>query len=230
MLIAEPKLTGVPVLAPDLLGGETVLVINRARLAALSLVLCLGAAAPFATAAVRFVAPTGDDTNAGTEARPWKTLRKAAAAVQPGDTVRIKAGEYFVGPTWRVSRAGTAEGPITYRAHGDGQVRISNGSVVRAGAWKHLKNAIYSAQISQPVMAVFQDALPLHRPGDRARIFSVDDMIPNSFYLSGKTLYVWLEGGADPRKSMMRVTSGHVVSLYDSHHAGSISTSPGRLV
>ena len=69
----------------------------------------LAAPAPFAAAATYCVAPHGDDSRAGTESQPWKTLRKAAAAVQPGDTVRIKAGEYFVGPTWIVNRAGTAE-------------------------------------------------------------------------------------------------------------------------
>lgn len=180
------------------------------------LVLAVGRAA---WAATYVVAAQGSDSGRGTEAAPWKTLRKAAAAVQPGDTVRIGAGEYFVGPTWIVNRAGAADKPITYQAHGDGEVRIHNGSVVPAGAWKHLKDAIYSAQVSQPVMAVFQDALPLHPPGDRARIFAVDDMIPNSFYLSGKTLYVWLEGGADPRKSVMRTAPGHVVSLYDCHHS-----------
>jgi hypothetical protein len=56
---------------------------------------CLLAAGHVAHAAVRFVAPNGSDTNTGTEAQPWKTLRKAAATVQPGDTVRIKAGDYF---------------------------------------------------------------------------------------------------------------------------------------
>ena len=78
--------------------------------------LGLAAPAPFAAADTYFVAPDGDDSRVGTESQPWKTLRKAAAAVQPGDTVRIKAGDYFVGPTWIVNRAGTAESPINARA------------------------------------------------------------------------------------------------------------------
>ena len=74
--------------------------------------------------------PDGDDSHAGTESQPWKTLREAAAAVQPGDMVRIKAGDYFVGPTWIVNRAGTAKSPITYRAFGDGEVRITGSSLL----------------------------------------------------------------------------------------------------
>jgi len=35
-----------------------------------------------------------------------------------------------------------------------------------------------------------------------------------------KTLYVWLEGGADPKQATMRAAPGHVVSLYDCHHTG----------
>lgn len=180
--------------------------------------LGLAAPAPFAAAATYFVAPHGDDSRAGTESQPWKTLRKAAAAVQPGDTVRIKAGDYFVGPTWIVNRAGTAESPITYRAFGDGEVRITGSSLLPPEKWTRVKSGIYSTSLDGPVMAVFQNAYPLHSPGDRAKIFSVDDMIPNSFYVSDKTLYVWLEDGSDPKNSTMRAAPGHVVSLYDCHH------------
>lgn len=41
----------------------------------------LTAPAPFVPADTYFVAPDGDDSHAGTETQPWKTLRKAAAAV-----------------------------------------------------------------------------------------------------------------------------------------------------
>src|SRR5512136_1249532 len=115
--------------------------------------LGLAAPAPFAAAATYFVAPHGDDSRAGTESQPWKTLRKTAAAVQPGDTVRIKAGEYFVGPTWIVNRAGTAENPVTYRAFGDGPVRITGSSLLPPEKWTRVKGGVYSTPIDQPVMA-----------------------------------------------------------------------------
>jgi len=47
---------------------------------------------------------------------------------------------------------------------------------------------------------------------------SPNDLIPNSFFVANKTLYVWLADGSDPKDSVMRVAPGHVVSLYDCHH------------
>ncbi|MBM4033771.1 MAG: hypothetical protein FJ291_18590 [Planctomycetes bacterium] len=188
------------------------------RATRIAVVLLALAADQAALAATYCVAAKGDDSAAGTEAQPWKSLQKAASAVQPADTVRIKAGGYFVGPTWRVSRAGTADQPITYRAYGDGEVRITAASVLAPDAWTLVKGKVYSTQLSQSPLAVFRGDLPLHGPGDRAKIFSVDDMIPNSFYVSDKTLYVWLEDGSHPKDSVMRAAPGHVVSLYDCHY------------
>lgn len=169
-------------------------------------------------AATYYVATNGSDSNSGTEAQPWRTLQKAAASVQAGDTVGIRAGDYFVGATWKINRAGTPEKPITYRAYGDGEVRITNATVLPSGSWTRLKDNIYYTQITPPVTSVFQNGIPLHEPGDPAKIYSVDGMIPNSFYISGTTLYVWLEDGSDPKNSVMRVSPGHVVSLYDCHY------------
>jgi len=132
-----------------------------------------------------------------------------------GSIVTPGGGRRKFRPTWIVNRAGTAESPITCQAFGDGEVRITGSSLLPPEKWTHVKDGIYSTPIAQAVMAVFQNAYPLHSPGDRAKIFSVDDMNPNSFYVSDKTLYVWLEGGADPEQATMRAAPGHVVSLYD---------------
>lgn len=162
------------------------------------------------------VSPGGDDANPGTEARPWRTLQKAASSVGPGDTVRIQAGEYFIESGWRVSRAGTPESPITYR--GEGEARITSAWVLPADGWTHVKEKTYSIPVDKRVLCVFQNASPLHQPGERARIHSVDDLIPNSFYVAGKVLYVRLEDGSHPKDSVMRASSGHVVTLHDCHH------------
>jgi hypothetical protein len=37
---------------------------------------------------------SGDDSNPGTEAQPWKTIQKAANTLDAGDTVYIRAGTY----------------------------------------------------------------------------------------------------------------------------------------
>jgi hypothetical protein len=46
-------------------------------------------AAQASHAANYYVATTGNDTNAGTEAAPFKTIQKAANIVNAGDTVYI---------------------------------------------------------------------------------------------------------------------------------------------
>jgi hypothetical protein len=191
------------------------------RILLLGAVIAAACTGGTSAAATWFVATDGDDSNPGTESRPWKTLRKAANSVSPGDVVRIRAGDYSVAPTWRVGRAGTAQAPITYAAYGDGQVRITPSSILPASAWTHIGGHIYSTPVAQPVLAVFRGALPLHASASRAAgnaartVVSVDTMMPGSFHVLENILYVWLEDGSHPRDSTMRVAPGHVVSLYD---------------
>lgn len=62
-----------------------------------------------------YVAPTGNDSNSGASAAPWRTLQKAANTVNPGDVVHVADGTY-VG--MYLSRSGTAAAPITFKAEG----------------------------------------------------------------------------------------------------------------
>jgi len=67
--------------------------------------------------------PQASDDNTGTEDRPWKTARHGAMQLQPGDTLIIKEGYYYYytgkryEPGIRTARSGTAEKPITIKAH-----------------------------------------------------------------------------------------------------------------
>ncbi len=64
--------------------------------------------------------PAADDSNPGTEALPWETLRKATQTVVAGDTVYVKAGTYIdtIEPNFdekfEVVNNGTASNPITF--------------------------------------------------------------------------------------------------------------------
>jgi hypothetical protein len=55
---------------------------------------CLSFAAGPAAAATYYVTTAGIDTNAGTQAAPWRTLAKANATLVAGDVCRIAAGTY----------------------------------------------------------------------------------------------------------------------------------------
>ncbi len=47
------------------------------------------------TGTTYYVSPSGNDSNAGSSAAPWKTLSKAASTAQAGTTVIVKAGTYY---------------------------------------------------------------------------------------------------------------------------------------
>jgi hypothetical protein len=44
--------------------------------------------------------PTADDSNPGTENQPWKTMQIACETLVAGDTVLVKAGEYYHDSQW----------------------------------------------------------------------------------------------------------------------------------
>jgi len=74
----------------------------------------LGGTAPRQPAAY-YVSTSGSDSSAGTSASaPWRTIAKANAAVQAGDTVVLSGN--FVQEAIAPNRSGTATAPITYRA------------------------------------------------------------------------------------------------------------------
>src|SRR6185436_6433519 len=86
-----------------------------------------------ASAATYWVATTGNDANAGTQAAPFRHLTKAAAvAQQPGDTVIVRDGTYdnegVVGPGFVVTLyySGTAASPITFKAENRGKAILDS--------------------------------------------------------------------------------------------------------
>ena len=78
--------------------------------------------------------PAAADGNPGTEQRPWKTIGRAAALLEPGDRVVVKAGVYR---EWvRPARGGA--GPrrmITYQA-APGEKIVIRGSERYLGRWQ----------------------------------------------------------------------------------------------
>lgn len=74
-----------------------------------------------------YVSPDGDDNNAGTESRPWKTITKAANTLVAGDTVFIKSGTYNEQVSPRNS--GSAGHYITYAAYPGETVTIDGSGI-----------------------------------------------------------------------------------------------------
>jgi len=72
--------------------------------------------------------PRADDHNPGTPDAPWKTIGRAAATVQAGDTVLIRSGVYREKVT--VEGSGTAEKPIRFVADRAANVVITGADVL----------------------------------------------------------------------------------------------------
>src|SRR6478752_10826103 len=85
-----------------------------------------------------YVAPTGSDSNAGTENKPFKTVAKGVAAANPGDIVILKDGIYrsegyvsdgtggwhgYASPVM-ITKAGKPDAWITIRAEHKGSATL----------------------------------------------------------------------------------------------------------
>ncbi|MCI4647327.1 DUF1565 domain-containing protein [Phaeodactylibacter sp.] len=109
--------------------------------------------------------PKASDANPGTEARPWRTIGKAAAVLQPGERVLIKSGTYreAVNP----ARGGTSpEKMITYAAAPGHQVVISGARELPLEGWEPGKGWRYTGQrhtyedTEKPPLQIWQYDLP----------------------------------------------------------------------
>ncbi len=71
-------------------------------------------------------AARGDDTQDGSEARPWKTLRHAVKRLRPGETLYLRGGVYHEKVS--LTRSGTAEAPIVIASH-PGELAVIDGGL-----------------------------------------------------------------------------------------------------
>jgi hypothetical protein len=119
-------------------------------LAALAWLACAGHAA--AGEDIYYVSPDGDDgwsgrladANAERTDGPWKTLAKACAAVQPGDTCRLRQGIYR--ETLKPQRDGTAEAPIVFESQAGESVWLSGADPV--GPWQAAGEGLFTATLA----------------------------------------------------------------------------------
>lgn len=125
-----------------------------------ALTLLIAATAAVSTPAADFyVAPDGNDANAGTVSAPFATVQRAQAAVRQeivragGDLKRdlvvlIRAGEYYMEePLILDGRDGTASGSVTYAAEPKAHVVLSGGRVIEG--WRDAGNGRWTATIAE---------------------------------------------------------------------------------
>jgi len=135
------------------------------------------------------VSPSGNDSNSGTKAQPWRTIKKAADTLVAGKTVKILPGTYKEKLTPKNS--GTADAYITYTADpgtvildgsgvdmpniskGDGLVQILGNSYIKVENLT-LKNGVNisdnsSGTRSKNIVINNMTIENIHRVGIRAR-------------------------------------------------------------
>ncbi|NLF29671.1 MAG: DUF1565 domain-containing protein [Planctomycetes bacterium] len=96
--------------------------LDSARTAMAALILALAAPLTAATYCVDTADPAAADTNAGSQAAPWKTIQHAAATAAAGDVVVVRPGAYDEVVT--VARSGDKDRLITFRAEPSRQARV----------------------------------------------------------------------------------------------------------
>jgi hypothetical protein len=166
------------------------------------------------SAAMRYVAPSGRDANAGTVDRPWATLRHASQKVKPGDVVKVRAGVYRQTAVI-TDCCGTEEQPIVFEADG-GTVTLDGSEPVTG--WRHEGGARYSAAAgAKRVHLVWANGRELLGPSYREPFDQVKPtkgtLRRGQCMLEDGRLYVRLFDGSDPNRAEMRISVGHCLLL-----------------
>jgi len=78
--------------------------------------------APEISAADYYISPSGSDSNSGSLSSPWRTLEKAGAGAEAGDTVYIREGVY--NEMLHPQNSGTANAYITFVNYNNEEVTI----------------------------------------------------------------------------------------------------------
>jgi len=123
--------------------------ITRVRLGASALSFLVSVPA---FAATYYVAPTGSDSAAGTQAAPFATLTKANGSAAAGDTIYVRGGTYYITTQLVLSKSGTSDTNRTKIWAYTGETPVLDASryvtsnaavdvpvVLVTGSWMHLK-------------------------------------------------------------------------------------------
>ena len=98
------------------------------------------------------VAPTGSDTNAGTEQAPLRTVQAALDRAQAGDVCKLRSGAYRETAVFKTS--GEPGKPVRLQAC-EGAAVVLDGSENVTGKWQQHKGSIYKIQAPKGIEQLF---------------------------------------------------------------------------
>jgi len=88
------------------------------------------------------------ESNFGSEKAPFRTIGEAVDHLRPGDTLYVKAGEYF--ESLQLTKGGSREaGYVTIRSFGDDTVTLTGAVRVGTEGWTMLSEGTYACQIPE---------------------------------------------------------------------------------
>jgi len=158
------------------------------------------AAAPRAALAVTyFVDPAGDDSAEGTERAPWRTIQRAAAAVQAGDEVVVHPGIYR--EAVRISASGEPGKPIVFRGL-PGAVLKSPDPAASLSAFGIAEGTAYVVLDGFEATAGYHETIYV-RPG-------AHDISVRNCYLHHNRAGIWVAGATAVEIDGCRVESNSV--------------------
>jgi hypothetical protein len=120
----------------------------------ISLLLAVTTLVSFSPAATYFVSPEGDDSNPGTQSKPFQTMQKAAQTVSPGDTCRLQAGTYREAVV--LTKSGRPDAPLRFVAE-EGEAVTLDGTAPVEGRWTRHEGNIFKIHVDEPVEQLFAD-------------------------------------------------------------------------
>ena len=154
---------------------------------------------------IYYVSPAGCDQASGTLEAPFRTIDRAAQAALPGDTVRVRAGEYR---EWVDPREGGLSNalPITYEAMPGEHVVIKGSEIVKG--WQPYAGTVWQVTLDN---AMFGDWNPFSRAveGDWLMSPRENPVHTGDVYLNGRSMYE-AYSVADVQQALRR-ESGHQV-------------------
>jgi len=101
-----------------------------------------------------YVSPDGADNNAGTKAKPFLTVQKAADVMVAGDVCIVRGGTYR--ETVRLKKSGRKGTPICFVA-AEGETVIFDGTELVKGRWSVYKDKIYKTKVDREFDQLFVD-------------------------------------------------------------------------
>ena len=180
---------------------------------------------PFgARAATYHVSVQGNNADAGTEAKPWRTIQHAVDSLKPGDTAIVGAGVYR--ERIEVKRGGTAKAPISLIAAPGARVIVSGADLLSDGwtnekgsdgiyshDWAHRfpingpNDLIHPADKYHEVIGRAEQVM--HEGRQLRQVLRREQVSHGTFYvdLGAKKLYVWLGNSMDPARTEVEAST-----------------------